>query len=932
MTLPTSGQCCSSVLFVAGLALTTIACSSRSGYDDVPVPAGPLGISRVVSTVDQVIPGQRRVPVSLRLRNHTTEPIALLVVQPRFFNAGLDVSVDYQTTADPDAPTLLPAAGEVTVQVWVDVHGDARAGQILIDGYVMARLETGEVVVTTDADATETWTVAGLPTLLVTTVEDLDSVGVALAGNDTSLREAIRKAVVSGGNRAIRFDPGICPPATPATIQIDPALGALPPITVPGVIVDGSDAGVIIAGNGLNDTVGLDVRADDVSLIGLTLREFNTGQRSYCVETTEVARTQFIDLTLVDCGFGGGGGIALSLDGGREHLISGCRIQSSDQDAINFQGTPSSVTIIDTEVDGASAHGILVRGSGHIIADSTITGAGEDCIAVRGNAAIGIIIRDNDIRDSGNDGGDTGVEVSDGATQVLVENNQFESNYWYGARVLSGATHVTVRGNTFRDHFGGHFVISEGTNDDVESPIISGFDAVEVRGTATVAGTLEVYGYDDAWLPLGTLDVIAGSWTFDLPAPQRRVSALLTNAAGSTSGFAAPMPTGGLGLVVTSAADELDGGVGILDVAEAGPALSLREAMTLANNLEGADRITFDPAIFPAGTETVIYLGTGPANPEPLPALSDGGTVLDGTGSNVVIDGGFLPAVAGTGLIHVNGSRIEILSLTIRNADGPCLWSGQGGHTGFRAVGNTLTNCGGGSQQAGIYHYWGTAVEITDNVITNASPGIYSRLSSGGVVARNLVNRSDGHGFVIEFGSDSLVIIDNRFVDCAGDGIRMVQGASDDLIVGNQILRAGGAGIRLGDLAQSFEVVFNTIVGANNGIVLGALTGLRLQNNLVAGNTAFGLVIAVDADLTANHNLWFDNGGDGATGTNAIDGGSVDPTDLLSDPLLVDPPSGDLTPQAAAIDAGLDIGQDRNGSVGGLFNGSAPDIGAIETL
>ena len=60
-------------------------------------------------------------------------------------------------------------------------------------------------------------------------------------------------------------------------------------------------------------------------------------------------------------------------------------------------------------------------------------------------------------------------------------------------------------------------------------------------------------------------------------------------------------------------------------------------------------------------------------------------------------------------------------------------------------------------------------------------------------------------------------------------------------------------------------------------------------------------------------------------------GAAIDATDVVADPMLMNVAAGDFLPQAAAIDTGLDIAYDRNGTDTGLFNGAAPDIGCVET-
>jgi len=75
------------------------------------------------------------------------------------------------------------------------------------------------------------------------------------------------------------------------------------------------------------------------------------------------------------------------------------------------------------------------------------------------------------------------------------------------------------------------------------------------------------------------------------------------------------------------------------------------------------------------------------------------------------------------------------------------------------------------------------------------------------------------------------------------------------------------------------------------------------------------------------HNLFFANtSGD----TNGCAAGA---NSLFADPLYLDSAADDFTLQATspAINNGVDLGEDRNGSTAGNYNGAAPDRGYFET-
>lgn len=77
-------------------------------------------------------------------------------------------------------------------------------------------------------------------------------------------------------------------------------------------------------------------------------------------------------------------------------------------------------------------------------------------------------------------------------------------------------------------------------------------------------------------------------------------------------------------LTVNTTADELDGGGGITTVGAAGTKLSLREAITIAANLDKAHTIVFDPAVFPLGSTDEIQIDLNKPFPNAVRACIDG--------------------------------------------------------------------------------------------------------------------------------------------------------------------------------------------------------------------------------------------------------------------------------------------------------------------
>ncbi len=128
--------------------------------------------------------------------------------------------------------------------------------------------------------------------------------------------------------------------------------------------------------------------------------------------------------------------------------------------------------------------------------------------------------------------------------------------------------------------------------------------------------------------------------------------------------------------------------------------------------------------------------------------------------------------------------------------------------------------------------------------------------------------------------------------------------------------------------AGASDVVVRNNTFWNNGTaaidIASGSTGNQVHNNLFSTNPIS--VSAAPASLTLDYNSWW------ASSTNCS-GCTIGANAVTSDPLLTDPANRDfeLRETSAAVNAGTDLGDDRNGPEPGLFWGSAPDIGAVES-
>jgi len=215
---------------------------------------------------------------------------------------------------------------------------------------------------------------------------------------------------------------------------------------------------------------------------------------------------------------------------------------------------------------------------------------------------------------------------------------------------------------------------------------------------------------------------------------------------------------------------------------------------------------------------------------------------------------------------------------------------------------------------------------------------------SGNLLARSYIS---GGAEPATFDGTGPVILFNYWAGSDGAAIEVL--AADAEVLANQIVDAAGAGIVLTDTADDAYLLANAIIGANPGVDLGALDGARLwhntivdgpssgvrltgttnvdfRNNIVSGASAFG-VEGSDAQFTfLDYNLYFDNGSGDCSSC------SPGASDLTGDPLFVNPGGDDYALEAGspAVDSGVDLGDDRNVTGPGLYNGTAPDRGFIE--
>lgn len=238
--------------------------------------------------------------------------------------------------------------------------------------------------------------------------------------------------------------------------------------------------------------------------------------------------------------------------------------------------------------------------------------------------------------------------------------------------------------------------------------------------------------------------------------------------------------------------------------------VSLREALTAANSMEGANTIRFS-------VEGTVQ----PASP--LPALSDntGGLLLDGTGG-VVLDGSLL-ADTGSGLLVTSGDN-RIAGLTIQHFP-------EHGVTisGATATGNQITGCRIGTDGETALGNGINGVMIvggaSGNIIGGSEPGAGNRIAGNQNAGIELsgANTTQNHILGNTIGQDEsgLPVGGNRIA-----GVRIADGAAANHI--------GGDGEGDGNHIQGNDGIGVWVVGA--GTIHNTILG-----NTITGNGELGI-------------------------------------------------------------------------------------------
>ncbi|MCZ4312787.1 DUF4347 domain-containing protein [Comamonadaceae bacterium G21597-S1] len=424
-------------------------------------------------------------------------------------------------------------------------------------------------------------------------------------------------------------------------------------------------------------------------------------------------------------------------------------------------------------------------------------------------------------------------------------------------------------------------------------------------------------------------------------------------------------------LIVSTTADAYDGNVGSIELLIANPGadglISLREAITAANNTPGTDTIIFGVN----GTFTLSSIaGTGDDNNDKGDLDIKGGLVIVGNGSGNTTIGGFgtdrvFDLRSGAGTVAMSGLTIQgggdedggamrihasvtvtLTDVVIRNNSGKnggaILNEGNLTITRGSITGNTAVNNDGGA-----IHNTGTLalnqVELANNAASNGHKGgaIYNKGTATLTEVWAHDNTAEEGGALWVSGNGNSFTLDRVTLNAnaaSKDGGAVFGDNGSNLLAVNVTISGNSAGENGGGIrtkSQNWSLANTTI--ANNHSVLGAgaihadkVNDVRLRASILASNTsAAGAALNISNlgqrslgnNLATQATAWLDNPSDiistaAALGLQALAAnGGFAPTHALAF-------------GSAAIDTGYTSSPATDQR--GVARVSTPDIGAYE--
>ena len=347
-----------------------------------------------------------------------------------------------------------------------------------------------------------------------------------------------------------------------------------------------------------------------------------------------------------------------------------------------------------------------------------------------------------------------------------------------------------------------------------------------------------------------------------------------------------------------------------LVASDGGDGISLREAITAANNTTGEDAITFDAGVFTGGDNNLIRLTEGELRVSEslsIDGTSVGGVAItgDANGDDITVadtnitdvEASFGQYVGGPDDLLDDNSRVLNFSASLSNltltdltiTGGNTDTGSYGGGGGVRFSGSELTLnqsiVSGNSVRGSRSDGGGITVQFGDIFLLDSSTvsGNYSYGGGGGLHSRNgdvLVDNSSvngnsangsGGGIYSFSGEVSLTnsSVNGNNSRSAGAGIRAVNGVlslNNSTVNGNVLTGSGSSGGGIfsggGDVFLTDSTVSGNVATSSGGGIYNVTNGLSLTNSTVSGNissrdgggifTRLGEVSLTNSTVTGN--------------------------------------------------------------------------------
>ncbi len=389
-------------------------------------------------------------------------------------------------------------------------------------------------------------------------------------------------------------------------------------------------------------------------------------------------------------------------------------------------------------------------------------------------------------------------------------------------------------------------------------------------------GTSLTYAWD--WESDGTFDATGLTSTHTFASPGDYLVTLRVTDSDANTATATKLLTVVLAtdlLVISTPNDEGDSGA--TPSSPGGAGFSLREAIIYSNDTAGKQVISFS-----AGMVAFVNIN--------LPVIFDTADFI-GVGKGSGVDGSGLGS--NRNCLNIQGSNVRVMNVEIFGCPENAVQMQNGNNNSV--LGCYLHDVGGG--------------------------GIFTASSGGHVLSGNEIAGTSTFGISVNSGSTN--VLRNDFHDNAAIGVDLAGGGANSKAIGNRIV-GGTIGLRIA--ATGVSAAHNTVVLTSGNALTVTGSSLDLRNNIFARAGGFGISGNQGAFTQLAFNLVFSNGS-GACSSCSLGSGS-----LTVDPLFVSEAGKDfrLSSGSPAIDAGVELGYDVNGTRVGSFDGVAPDMGYFE--